>query len=324
MKFADLEDFDYDDFDDEELEELEDYVIDAATAAATADELEAEVIELDRAGRAGRPGPPAAARTPSGTSSETCCARTSSSSGEGPRKLIVFSEHKDTLTYVADRVAAELGRPEAVVTIHGGIKRHDRKEIQDRFRVDPTVQVLVATDAAGEGVNLQVANMMVNYDLPWNPNRIEQRFGRIHRIGQNRPCHLWNLVAHETREGKVFERLFQKIEQQKRRLRRPGLRRARRLPDQPVAPGPAHQGHPRGRRPRPRRLHGRGHRRRDRHPARGGAEGTGPGRRAGRGGGHRQDPRPHGAVTGPQAPALVRRGVLHRCAEGVRRPDHRP
>ena len=131
------------------------------------------------------------------------------------RKLIVFSEHTDTLDYVAERIEAELGRPEAVVRIHGGIKRHDRRAIQDRFRVDPTVRVLVATDAAGEGVNLQAANMVVNYDLPWNPNRIEQRFGRVHRIGQQRPCHLWNLVAHETREGKVFERLFAKIEEQR-------------------------------------------------------------------------------------------------------------
>jgi superfamily II DNA or RNA helicase len=214
IKLGDLEDFDYDDYDDEELEALEDFVIDAATAAATADELEAEVIELG------------------GLVELADDVRTSGEdrkwhelrdllrsdqfrTGEGPRKLIVFSEHKDTLSYVADRIGAELGRPEAVVTIHGAIKRHDRKETQDRFRVDPTVQVLVATDAAGEGVNLQVANMMVNYDLPWNPNRIEQRFGRIHRIGQKRPCHLWNLVAHETREGQVFKRLFEKIEQQR-------------------------------------------------------------------------------------------------------------
>ena len=214
VKFADLEDFDYDDYDDEELEELEDYVIDAATAAATADELEAEVVELgslveiaDQVRQSGE--------DTKWNELRDLLRSEEFKTGEGPRKLIVFSEHKDTLTYVAERVAAELGRPEAVVTIHGGVKRHDRKAIQDRFRVDPTVQVLVATDAAGEGVNLQVANMMVNYDLPWNPNRIEQRFGRIHRIGQNRPCHLWNLVAHETREGKVFERLFQKIEQQK-------------------------------------------------------------------------------------------------------------
>src|SRR5262249_25104175 len=69
-----------------------------------------------------------------------------------------------------------------------------------------------ATDAAGEGVNLQVANLMVNYDLPWNPNRLEQRFGRIHRIGQTEVCHLWNLVAKETREGEVYHRLLTKLQ----------------------------------------------------------------------------------------------------------------
>jgi hypothetical protein len=75
--------------------------------------------------------------------------------------------------------------------------------------------VLLATDAAGEGVNLQVANLMVNYDIPWNPNRLEQRFGRIHRIGQDRTCHLWNLVAADTREGAVFETLLGKLQVQR-------------------------------------------------------------------------------------------------------------
>ena len=91
-----------------------------------------------------------------------------------------------------------------------------------------TVLVLVATDAAGEGVNLQRAHLMVNYDLPWNPNRIEQRFGRIHRIGQTEVCHLWNLVADETREGQVFHRLLEKRRRAAQAPRRPGLRRARR------------------------------------------------------------------------------------------------
>lgn len=214
VKLGDLEDFDFDDYDDEELEELEDEVIDAATAAATAEEIETELVDLDELVRL------AEAVRRSGVDKKWIELRDllrsdQFSTGDGPRKLIVFSEHKDTLTYVAERIADELGRPEAVVTIHGGIKRHDRRATQDRFRVDPTVRVLVATDAAGEGVNLQVANMMVNYDLPWNPNRIEQRFGRIHRIGQHRPCHLWNLVAHQTREGAVFKRLFEKIEQQR-------------------------------------------------------------------------------------------------------------
>ena len=73
--------------------------------------------------------------------------------------------------------------------------------------------MLVATDAAGEGINLQRAHLVVNYDLPWNPNRIEQRFGRVHRIGQTEVCHLWNLVADDTRESQVYLRLLTKLEQ---------------------------------------------------------------------------------------------------------------
>jgi hypothetical protein len=131
-------------------------------------------------------------------------------------KIIVFTEHKDTLRYLEEKIRNLVGRDEAVVTIHGGTKRPDRKLAQERFSEDPNVLVLVATDAAGEGLNLQRAHLMVNYDLPWNPNRIEQRFGRIHRIGQEEVCRLWNLVAANTREGEVFARLLQKIEQQGR------------------------------------------------------------------------------------------------------------
>ena len=90
--------------------------------------------------------------------------------------------------------------------------------MQESFRHDPQVQVLLATDAAGEGINLQRAHLMVNYDLPWNPNRLEQRFGRIHRIGQTEVCHLWNLVADETREGDVYRRLLDKLEQARQSL----------------------------------------------------------------------------------------------------------
>jgi len=96
--------------------------------------------------------------------------------------------------------------------IHGGTHRDERRRLQALFWSDPDVRLLVATDAAGEGVNLQCANLMVNYDLPWNPNRLEQRFGRIHRINQTEVCHLWNLVAKETREGDVYHRLLKKIE----------------------------------------------------------------------------------------------------------------
>ena len=128
------------------------------------------------------------------------------------RKLIIFTEHKDTLNYLVARITNMLGTQDAVRTIYGGTNRDERRKIQEEFRNNPDVTVLIATDAAGEGVNLQNANLMVNYDLPWNPNRLEQRFGRIHRIGQTEVCHLWNIVANETREGEVFKKLFEKIE----------------------------------------------------------------------------------------------------------------
>ena len=215
VKLSDFKDFDFDEYDDEMLEELEDFAITAESVAEKASGIEEEVMELD-----------ALAESAKGVLDSQSDAKWVElrrvlrsgefSGGTKQKKLIVFTEYKDTLEYVADRISDELGDPEAIVRIHGGLKRHDRRYIQEQFQVDPKVRVLVATDAAGEGVNLQVANMMVNYDLPWNPNRIEQRFGRIHRIGQQLPCHLWNLVAHETREGQVFKRLFEKIEEQRK------------------------------------------------------------------------------------------------------------
>lgn len=132
------------------------------------------------------------------------------SSGQ-PRKIIIFTEHRDTLNYLEDRIRTQFGRAGAVLTIHGGTSRDERFLVREKFTHDPEAVVLLATDAAGEGMNLQRAHLMVNYDLPWNPNRIEQRFGRVHRIGQREVCHLWNLVAHDTREGAVFTRLLSKI-----------------------------------------------------------------------------------------------------------------
>ncbi len=111
-----------------------------------------------------------------------------------------------------------MGDQQAVVIIHGGMGREERMKAQEAFRHDPEVQVLLATDAAGEGINLQRAHLMVNYDLPWNPNRLEQRFGRIHRIGQTEVCHLWNLVAEETREGDVYRKLLEKLKQARKAL----------------------------------------------------------------------------------------------------------
>ena len=134
------------------------------------------------------------------------------------QKLVLFTEHRDTLSYLQERITTLLGRAESTVLIHGGMGREDRLEAQEAFRHDPEVQVLLATDAAGEGINLQRAHLMVNYDLPWNPNRLEQRFGRIHRIGQTEVCHLWNLVADDTREGDVYRKLLDKLEQARQTL----------------------------------------------------------------------------------------------------------
>ena len=134
------------------------------------------------------------------------------------RKLVIFTEHKDTLRYLTERISTLIGNAHAVVNIHGSMGREDRKKTEEAFKQDKTVQILVATDAAGEGINLQRAHLMVNYDLPWNPNRIEQRFGRIHRIGQTEVCHLWNMVAEETREGDVYLTLLKKLEAEREAL----------------------------------------------------------------------------------------------------------
>jgi len=198
----------------EEQEAMEETLVDQATAARTITELEAEIHILE--GLQSQ----AAAVVASGVDrkwEELSKILQHDDRMHDPqtrrlRKLIIFSEHRDTLNYLQAKIAGVLGTPEAIVTIHGGTHRDERRKVQSLFRSDPQVRVLIATDAAGEGVNLQNANLMVNYDLPWNPNRLEQRFGRIHRIGQQEVCHLWNLVAKETREGDVYHRLLQKLE----------------------------------------------------------------------------------------------------------------
>ena len=133
-------------------------------------------------------------------------------------KLIIFTEHRDTLHYLADRISTLTGRRESVSVIHGGLSRTERHSAESQFTHNPNTYILIATDAAGEGINLQCSHLMVNYDLPWNPNRLEQRFGRIHRIGQHNICYLWNLVAHNTREGSVFERLLTKLNEESKAL----------------------------------------------------------------------------------------------------------
>ena len=210
---------DLDDIDDlasGEVEELESEVADAATAAQTAAELDHEIALLggleELARRVRNSGTDRKWTELRDLLTENALIRDEAGN---LRKIIIFTEHRDTLEYLAERIRGHLGQPEAVAVIHGGVRREERRKVMELFAQDPEVRVLVATDAAGEGLNLQRAHLMVNYDLPWNPNRIEQRFGRIHRIGQTEVCHLWNLVAEGTREGMVFQRLLDKLEQQR-------------------------------------------------------------------------------------------------------------
>ncbi len=210
---------DLEDAPEEEAEQTAEQVLDQATAARTINELEAEIHTLRElealAERVRRSG---VDRKWSELSRILQEQAEMFDAGGQRRKLVIFSEHRDTLNYLAEKIRSLVGRPEAVVTIHGGVPRDQRRAIQAAFVQDKDVLVLVATDAAGEGINLQRAHLMINYDLPWNPTRLEQRFGRIHRIGQTEVCHLWNLVAEETREGDVYMRLLQKIEQQRQAL----------------------------------------------------------------------------------------------------------
>lgn len=226
----DLEDLD--DAPDAEVEQAEQQVLDQATAARSIAELKIEIGTLKKleslALAVCRSGTDTKWRqlaslleaifgSPGQAGREEGIAPFATGSSPRPassphQKLVIFTEHRDTLTYLQGRIRTLLGREEAVVLIHGGMGREERMKAQEAFKHDPEVRVLLATDAAGEGINLQRAHLMVNYDLPWNPNRIEQRFGRIHRIGQTEVCHLWNLVAEETREGDVYRRLLEKLE----------------------------------------------------------------------------------------------------------------
>lgn len=213
------DDYDEDDLASEEQEMLEDDVVDRASAAATIKELEAEITILKKLEQMTNEVRVSGVDRKWDELSKLLQDNKNMFSEEGRReKLIIFTEHKDTLRYLTDKIRTLFGNEESVVTIHGGMVRDERRKVEELFKQDKRVKIMIATDAAGEGINLQRAHLMVNYDLPWNPNRLEQRFGRIHRIGQTEVCHLWNLVSKETREGMVFQRLFEKLEQEREAL----------------------------------------------------------------------------------------------------------
>ena len=122
-------------------------------------------------------------------------------------KLVIFTEHRDTLTYLEKKLT---GTGYQVAVIHGGKNVEERRDAQNEFAQD--AQILIATDAAGEGINLQFCRLLINWDIPWNPNRLEQRMGRIHRYGQKQDVLVFNMVAKNTREGNVLQQLLGKLD----------------------------------------------------------------------------------------------------------------
>lgn len=128
---------------------------------------------------------------------------------ENGEKLVIFTEHKDTLLYLEERLTKSGGYK--VATIHGSKLVEERREAQWAF-AKPDTQILIATDAAGEGINLQFCRLLINWDIPWNPNRLEQRMGRIHRYGQKADVLVFNMVASNTKEGNVLQRLLTKLD----------------------------------------------------------------------------------------------------------------
>lgn len=180
---SEYDDYDDDDMPSSELEDTEEKVVDQATAAQTIAELEAEIATLKKLERMANDVRQSGEDRKWDELSKLLQDDNNMFGSEGVReKLIIFTEHRDTLRYLTDKIRSLLGSEEAVVTIHGGMLRDERRKVEELFKQDKEVRILIATDAAGEGINLQRAHLMVNYDLPWNPNRLEQRFeiGRAH------------------------------------------------------------------------------------------------------------------------------------------------
>src|SRR5208283_2640314 len=138
-------------------------------------------------------------------------------------KLLIFTEHKDTLDFLVGN--GKDGRPLgrlvewglSTTQIHGGMKVGDRdtpgSRIYSEREFRESAQVLVATEAAGEGINLQFCWFMINYDVPWNFVRLEQRMGRIHRYGQEKNCLILNFISTNTREGRVMQKIFESVKE---------------------------------------------------------------------------------------------------------------
>ena len=198
--------------DEDELEDApeaerlrqEEELVERLTAAETREELQAEIETLANLIRLARDAERHEVETKLNELRKVMGAEKLQQTGE---KLLIFTESRETLDYLVEKLK---GWGYSVVKLHGGMKLDDRIRSEHEFREQ--AQVMVSTEAGGEGINLQFCALMVNYDIPWNPNRLEQRMGRIHRYGQQKEVHIYNLVAADTREGMVLQALFQKLE----------------------------------------------------------------------------------------------------------------
>jgi superfamily II DNA or RNA helicase len=199
--------------DEEELEDApeaerlkrEDELVERLTAAETREELQAEINTLAELIRLAREAERHELET---KLTELRKVMEDEQLQQTREKLLIFTESRETLEYLAEKLK---NWGYSVVTMHGGMNLDARIRAEHEFR--ERAQVMVSTEAGGEGINLQFCSLMVNYDIPWNPNRLEQRMGRIHRYGQQKEVHIYNLVAADTREGKVLGALFRKLEQ---------------------------------------------------------------------------------------------------------------
>jgi len=195
---------DLDDLTEAERWKFEDDLVERLTMAENMAELEAEIEELDRLVQLARH----TERNVTETKFEELRAVVSQHISGRDERLLVFTEHRDTLDFLIGKLT-NLGFH--CCTIHGGMSLEKRIAAEREF-FEYKPSVMVATEAAGEGINLQFCSLMVNYDLPWNPNRLEQRMGRIHRYGQQKEAMIFNLCAENTREGEVMARLLRKLE----------------------------------------------------------------------------------------------------------------
>ena len=198
---------------DDQEEEAQDEAATQVTAAERIDDLRREVRELEQLIKLAKATETLEEETKLAALRDCLDRAEFAELRDGRGKLLIFTEHRDTMNYLRENLEAW---GHTCCEIHGGMNAQQRKEAQDTFRRD--VQVCVATEAAGEGINLQFCHLMINYDMPWNPVRLEQRMGRIHRIGQEYDVYIFNFVAVNTVEGRILQRLLLKLDEMRQAL----------------------------------------------------------------------------------------------------------